>query len=557
MGRVLWRTEMGDRVLEVALTGPHDVDIASDVDPLELGPVQVRGVVAGVEEDLGVADTVADALEAWDELRELGDAVECTCVGEPWRFSEFLYGKVRLAPPPGWADLPHTLGGFEINGEWFELNLQDVPWEEVASIGGEFGGFTLSYLDGWLQQRATDMEDEYRWAGPGPDLEAEGWALVLGPPMWPTGSELDVRLSFVTDSTAPEVVSEFVTPSITEMHSYIVLNGVTIYSREDDDEHVPPSSSGRQLLDATKWGSSVPALPLLPDLGASTPDQSDETIDALRRDLDDAIAGSAPAEEVEQIRAVLGNELLQAGYAEAAIPYLESAADSATQRLGADDEEVLNLRGILGRALTEASLFERAEHVLLGVVDGRTRTLGADDPQTLVARATSCGRSAAVAVRKRRCPWPTPCSRTDCGCSVPTTPPRSTPGATAPSCSARRAGTPRPSPRWRACWPTGSACWVRRTQSSRPPATTWRPFGVDPKDLTASTRGGSSSRTPRRCPTSSARTTRRRWWRGDWSPSSCSVSDVMPRPSPCSNDSSRPARGSSDRTRTRRWSAGG
>lgn len=398
MGQVLWRTKMGDRILEVALTGSSHVDIASDVDPLELGPVGVRRVVAGVEEDLGVADTVADALETWDELRELGDDVECTCAGDPSWFSDFLYGKVRLAPPQGWVDLPRTLGGFEINGEWFELNLQDVPWEEVASIGGEYVGFILSYLDGWLQQLATDMDDEYRWAGPDPDLEAEGWDLVLGPPMWPTGSELDVRLSFVTDPTAPEVVSEFVTPSITEMHSYIVLNGVTIYSREDDPEHEPPSDSGRQLLDARRSTSSVPALPALsalsalsalpalPDLRSSRPDRSDETIDVLRRDLDEAIAGAAPAEEVEQIRAELGSELLQAGYAEEAIGYLENAAESAAERLGADDEEVLNLRGILGRALTEASLFERAEQVLLGVVAGRTRTLGPDDPQTLVAR---------------------------------------------------------------------------------------------------------------------------------------------------------------------------
>ncbi|MBS1836762.1 MAG: tetratricopeptide repeat protein [Actinobacteria bacterium] len=383
MGQVVWLTLMGRRVLAVTLVGDEDVDVASDADPTGFGPVEVRRIVAGVVEVLGVAATVADAFGTWDELRELGDAVHCTCISDPEWVIGHLYDRFRPAPPEGWDGPPHTFGGCEINGEWFDLNLQDLSWEEVASLGGELGGFTLSYLDGWFQLSSTDMDDEYRWAGTAPDFEAEGWSLVMGPPMWPSGNALDVRLSFVEDPTAPEVVDEFVQPSITEMYQYIELNGVEIYRREIDAEPQHPPEVHRPRADPPTLRSSSPGLP---DLVSATPDSSNDSVDSLRRDLGDAITRGAPAEEVEQIRAFLGDELLQAGRAEEAIGYFEQAVHSATERSGPDDEDVLNLRGLLGRALTEAALYHEAEQVLLDVVDARTRVLGPDDPQTLVAR---------------------------------------------------------------------------------------------------------------------------------------------------------------------------
>lgn len=231
--------------------------------------------------------------------------------------------------------------------------------------------------------------------GTEPDLEGAGWGLVLNPPMWPSGNSIDFRLPFVSDPMDPDIVENFVWPLMTEMFSHITLNGVTIYHREDDPwNHSPSNQDG---LDA--GSGSNPTTPILvtsiPDqsnLGAplpdssNEPDPSNEKVDALSRELHEAVTGAAPPDEVDQIRADLAAELLRVGHAEDAIEPLEQAVQSSAERLGTDDVSVLDLQGMLGRALTEASLFYEAEGLLHRVVDGRTRTLGPEDPQTLVAR---------------------------------------------------------------------------------------------------------------------------------------------------------------------------
>ncbi len=234
MADLLWRTALkGERVIEVRLLEPGALDSVEGVAVFDVGPVAVTRELGGESKVLGDAPTLGQALQRWEELREVGDKVKCTWVGDLDTLSEYLATELRLAPPEGWESTPNSFFSVPVNDGWIDdLDLQDMPWEQIAWYGSEYGGNNLDYWCGWCRDCKTDMDDEYFWAGTEPDFEYEAWNYVLNPPMWPGGDCFSVNLPFVTDSHQPEAVARLVSSEIVKRYSSIELNDALVWEGE-------------------------------------------------------------------------------------------------------------------------------------------------------------------------------------------------------------------------------------------------------------------------------------------------------------------------------------
>ncbi len=233
---VLWRTELNGRVLEVKLHEARAVDSDAAFDPLEAGPVHVTRGIGGVVEVLGDAPTLSVAMSRWEELREVGDAVECTWAGSVDQLAEFLQSNLRLAPPEGWADGgPDTFFSVPVNGGWIDdLDLQDFPWERVASYESFYGGTSMDYWDRWYRWWGTDEEPSYGWAGPDPDLVSDGISFVAPPQMsWPGGNDLDVSVEGLSQNGLEDLAEQFRLSDATGYFQSISVNDVTVWPEPD------------------------------------------------------------------------------------------------------------------------------------------------------------------------------------------------------------------------------------------------------------------------------------------------------------------------------------
>lgn len=233
MKDLLWRTARDGQMLQVSLREGHELGSVEGFAAFDLGPVVATREVDGFSAALGDAETLGAALERWAVLREVGDEVTCTWIGDLDTIAEYLATELRLAPPEGWETTPDKFFSVPVNGDSVDdLDLQDMPWEGVASCGSEYGGNNLYYWCGWYWDRKTDMEDEFFWAGTEPNFEDAAWEYVLNPPMWPSGETFSVNLPFVTESNRTEATERLARSEIAKWYSAIELNDVMVWEAE-------------------------------------------------------------------------------------------------------------------------------------------------------------------------------------------------------------------------------------------------------------------------------------------------------------------------------------
>jgi len=233
---VIWRTEIPGRVLEVDLVGepePKARNRAVEEDPFNAGPVRMTRTTDTIDV-LGEAATATEAFDRWPELREFGSMTECKWAGSTDQLTEFFgiegFAMFRMAPPEGWYDgSPDRVFQVDVNGEYVDFDLMELPWERIAMIEGEVGGFELEYFDGWYRDTNTDGEDKFRQVGPNPDLVADAWDYVEHAEAWPSAVHLVVELPLVSNPADPEVVKRLVTPEVASLYSSVQLNGITVW----------------------------------------------------------------------------------------------------------------------------------------------------------------------------------------------------------------------------------------------------------------------------------------------------------------------------------------
>ncbi|MFZ4433310.1 MAG: hypothetical protein ACOYOQ_08975 [Microthrixaceae bacterium] len=202
-------------------------------DELQLDVVRGQEPDARDGERLGEASSIRAALEQWHELRCVGDAIELTMATDDLanEIGDVLIAAPVLAPPEGWEDgYPNTPFLVPVNGDdWLEFDIGDgFGGQELASISGTIGCISIEFIDGWLRRCSTDVDDAFDWIGTDADdaeLEHYGVDLVLSPPMWPSGSHLEVNLLATTSRPTGEIVDKLTDGRLGGYFDSLVFNG--------------------------------------------------------------------------------------------------------------------------------------------------------------------------------------------------------------------------------------------------------------------------------------------------------------------------------------------
>ena len=199
------------------------------------GPVRVTLKRNGSQEPLGEAPTLVAAMDRWPELREVGDAVECTWTGGRDLLTKYLSSSLVIAPPEGWEGKT-AYSGFElrVNDRSIDaLELVDLDWQPSASIGHDYGGTSLGYRGGWFRDCQTDLEDFIWWSGLAPDLSAEGRAFVLSAQLPPgDGSYVSVTVNHLGASEREAFIAELLSSELTDVFESIELDDVVVWERD-------------------------------------------------------------------------------------------------------------------------------------------------------------------------------------------------------------------------------------------------------------------------------------------------------------------------------------
>jgi hypothetical protein len=211
-------------------------------DFMDQGPVEIAALENGLEARLGRATTLRAALERWPQLRAIGNQVEFTYAGDAELLARQLSDDLEMATPEGWIGREASaFPELTINGEPYEFDLTELPWERVAVIGGEWGCYDVSQCGDWLCDDMTDGDPTYRYV-PDADLDAEARALLLSPPAWPIGPELELQVEGVIDEGSlidlllhgdlEDAMGQ--RGKATERYDAITLNGLEIWRRQAD-----------------------------------------------------------------------------------------------------------------------------------------------------------------------------------------------------------------------------------------------------------------------------------------------------------------------------------
>ena len=229
-------SQTGSQRLEVRMLAGQANQILSLA---KSGSVEVFRIDVSTDEDpdrLGEAPSAQAALELWPQLRHVGDevAIEVATDAIFDSISEILTKSPVVAPPDGWfRGAPSFPFEVLINGEsgmeWgsvYELNA-----DELASIGSDYGGFTISFVDGWLIDSGTDEEDTCTWIGTDVSertLAEYGEGLVLSPPMWPSGTELRVSISGLDPERSTSILAALTDGRLDGYYEVLSFNGQSI-----------------------------------------------------------------------------------------------------------------------------------------------------------------------------------------------------------------------------------------------------------------------------------------------------------------------------------------
>jgi hypothetical protein len=236
MGELVMSSQTGSQRLEVRLLACQAIEVPSLA---RSGPVEVFRVDVSTDEDpdrLGEAPSAQAALELWPQLRYVGGqvAIEGATDAICDSISEILTESPVVAPPDGWfGGAPSFPFEVFINGdssmEWG--SVYDLDADQLASVGSDYGAFSISFIDGWLIDSGSDEDDTCTWIGtdvPEQTLAEYGEDLVLSPPMWPSGTELRVSISGLDPDRAASILAVLTDGRLDGYYEALSFNGRSV-----------------------------------------------------------------------------------------------------------------------------------------------------------------------------------------------------------------------------------------------------------------------------------------------------------------------------------------